>query len=101
METKTNSRNLRENLKFFFDKALEEPVAINRAQDRYVLLSESEFLKMKQEIFNLQKSLISSLQIQNGDGGMEEDLDSEEEKDPLLEEYLAKYNYEKKQNKAG
>ncbi len=99
MQTKTNSRNLRENLSFFFNKALEEPVAINRGQDRYVLLSEDEFLKMQQEIFNLQRSLISSLQIQNGDGGIEDEID--EDNDPLLDEYIAKYQQAKNQKRAG
>jgi PHD/YefM family antitoxin component YafN of YafNO toxin-antitoxin module len=101
MEVKTNSRNFRENLSNFFDKAVEEPIAINRGTERFVLMSESEFLKLQQEIFNLQRSLISSLQIQNGDGGIEEDLDLNENNDPLLEEYIAKFQHAKKQSKVG
>ena len=82
METNTNSRNFRENLSYFFDKAASEAVAINRGQDRYVLLSESEFLKMREELMVLQRSLISSLQIQNGEGV--DDDDFEEENDDAL-----------------
>lgn len=83
MDKNTNSRNFRENLSHFFDVASSEPVAINRGQDRFVLLSEAEFLKLKEEIMVLQKSLISSLQIQNGEGVDDEDF-QEENDDELI-----------------
>jgi PHD/YefM family antitoxin component YafN of YafNO toxin-antitoxin module len=89
---------LRQNLSFFLDKAKQEPVAINRGQDRYVLMSEGELLKLKEEIFNLQKSLISSLQIQNGEG---EKLDLDDKQDSLLNEYIEIYEKAKKNSKAG
>ena len=95
MENVTNSRSFRENLSFFFDKAADEPVAINRKNDRFVLMSEGDFLKMQQEISNLQKSLISSLQIQSSDDNLEEDLDLEEDSDSLIDEYVEKYQAKK------
>lgn len=100
MENITNTRNFRENLSLFFDKANEEPVAINRKSDRFVLLSESEFLKMKEEISNLQKSLISSLQIQSSSEELEE-IDLEDESDALVDEYIEKYQSQKSQKKVG
>lgn len=98
MENKTNTRNLRQNLSFYLDKAKEETVAINRGQDRFVLMSEDEFLKLKEEISNLQKGLISSLQIQNGEG---ENLNLDEKQDSLLNEYIETYEQAKKNSKAG
>jgi hypothetical protein len=83
VETNTNSRNFRENLSYFFDKAASEAVAINRGQDRYILLSESDYLKMREEVMVLQRSLISSLQIQNGEGVDDEDF-KEENDDALI-----------------
>ena len=46
---------------------------------------------MKEEVMNLQKSLISTLQHLNGQSATEIDLDVEEEHDQLLQEYIAKY----------
>lgn len=100
MENITNSRNFRENLSFFFDKASSEPIAINRKNERFVLLSESEFLKMKEEISNLQKSLISSLQIQSSTEDLEE-IDLEDESDALIDEYIEKYRSQKSHKKVG
>ena len=99
METATNSRNLRENLSYFFDKATDEPVAINRGQDRYILVSEAEFLKMKEEVMVLQKSLISSLQIQNGEGSEIDDIESEDSE--LIAEISKKKQSSKKKSKVG
>lgn len=99
MAEATTTRNFRENLKHFFDLAIENPVAINRATERYVLMSENEFVKMKEEIMNLQKSLISSLQIQNGEGALEENLDIDDDNDPLLQEYVAKFQNAKNTKK--
>lgn len=99
METATNSRNLRENLSYFFDKASDEPVAINRGQDRYILVSESEFLKMKEEVMVLQKSLISSLQIQNGEGSEIDDIEAEDSE--LIAEVSKEKQSSKKKSKVG
>jgi hypothetical protein len=99
MAEATTTRNFRENLKHFCDLAIENPVAINRATERYVLMSENEFVKMKEEIMNLQKSLISSLQIQNGEGALEENLDIDDDNDPLLQEYVAKFQNAKNTKK--
>lgn len=71
MSEATTTRNFRENLKHFFDLAHENPIAINRGAERYVLMSENEFVKLKEEVMNLQKSLISTLQMLNEGGGTE------------------------------
>ena len=99
MTRATTARNFRENLKHFFDLANENPIAINRGAERYVLLSENEFVKMKEEVMNLQKGLISALQIQNREGSLEENVDMDEESDPLLKEYVAKFQHGKKNKK--
>jgi PHD/YefM family antitoxin component YafN of YafNO toxin-antitoxin module len=93
-ETQTPStRNFRENLKHFFDLARKKPIAINRGTERYVLMSENEFVKMKEEVMNLQKSLISTLQHLNGETAPEIDLDADEENDQLLQDYVEKYEH--------
>lgn len=91
MSETPSTRSFRENLKHFFDLARKNPIAINRGTERYVLMSENEFVKMKEEVMNLQKSLISTLQHLNGDIASEIDLDTDEENDQLLQEYVAKY----------
>jgi PHD/YefM family antitoxin component YafN of YafNO toxin-antitoxin module len=88
-----STRNFRENLKHFFDLARKNPIAVNRGTERYVLMSENEFMKMKEEVMNLQKSLISTLQHLNGETAPEIDLDADEENDQLLQEYVAKYEH--------
>ena len=87
MSESTTTRNFRSNLKEYFDMARDEPIAINRSDERYILLHEKEYLKMKEEISNLQKSLISALQVQNG---QYEEIDLNEEGDKLLDDYLEK-----------
>ena len=88
MEESTNSRNFRENLKVYFDKAKGAPLAINRANDRFVLMSESEYVRLKEELMNLQKSLISALQtISDGPGVQYNNIDDHHE--GLLEEFMA------------
>ncbi len=62
MSETTTTRNFRQNLKQFFDLAKVEPIAINRGSERFILLHESEFNKMKDEIMYLQKSLIATLE---------------------------------------
>jgi|GEM_PF-2982845 len=87
-ETGTPStRNFRENLKHFFDLARKNPIAINRGTERYILMSENEFAKMKEEVMNLQKSLISMLGMLNGDKGAEYS-DTNHHYDELLEQLL-------------
>ncbi|HAZ14218.1 MAG: hypothetical protein A2X86_22420 [Bdellovibrionales bacterium GWA2_49_15] len=102
MAESTTTRSFRENLKHFFDLAKENPIAINRGAERFVLLSENEFVKMKEEVMNLQKSLISTLQHLSGQSGPEVELDVEEEHDQLLQEYITKYEHLKgKKTKVG
>lgn len=93
MSEATTTRNFRENLKHFFDLAKKSPIAINRGPERYVLMSETEFVKMKEEVMNLQKSLISSLQHLAGESRPEIQIDEDEDNDPLLKEYIAKYEH--------
>lgn len=77
MSEATTTRNFRQNLKQFFDLAQSEPVAINRGNERFVLLHESEFNKMKEEIMNLQKSLIATLGGMKSESRKElDDIDS-------------------------
>jgi PHD/YefM family antitoxin component YafN of YafNO toxin-antitoxin module len=57
----TNSKEFREKLSQFFDTAIEKPVAINRGKDRFVLMSENEYLGLKDELVSLQRNLISLL----------------------------------------
>lgn len=70
----SDMKNFKENLGHFFDKAVEEPVAITRGNEQFVLMSKSEFLKMKEEIFNLHKCLTSSLQIQSSEDKLKDRL---------------------------
>jgi len=98
MAESTTTRNFRENLKHFFDLARETPVAINRGAERYVLMSENEFVKMKEEVMNLQKSLISTLQTLHEDDGTEYS-DVEEHHAGLLDEILADEPEQKSQRK--
>lgn len=99
MSEATTTRNFRENLKYFFDLARNSPVAINRGAERYVLLSENEYAKMKEEVLNLQKSLISSLQHINNEAGPEINLSESEDNDDLLQEYIQKYHQQLKGKK--
>ena len=98
MAESTTTRNFRENLKQFFDLARETPIAINRGAERYVLMSETEFVKMKEEVMNLQKSLISTLQTLHEADGTEYS-DVEEHHSGLLEEVLAEEPEHKSQKK--
>lgn len=100
MSEATTTRNFRENLKHFFDLARKSPIAINRGAERYVLLSESEYVKIKEEVMNLQKSLISALQHMNGETGPEINLNESVEEDELLQEYATKYKQIVKGKKA-
>jgi len=90
MSEPTTTRNFRENLKHFFDLAGKNPIAINRGSERYILMSENEFVKMKEEVFNLQKSLISTLQMLNEGGGTEITDVEEHHADVLYEIMLEK-----------
>ena len=83
-----NKQDLRENFENYFELAKKNPIAINRGSDRYVLLSESEFVKMKEESMNLQKSLISTLQTLN-EGGATEYIDVDGHHKKLLDEVLS------------
>jgi PHD/YefM family antitoxin component YafN of YafNO toxin-antitoxin module len=98
MSDATTTRNFRENLKHFFDLAKENPIAINRGAERYVLMSEGEFVKMKEEVMNLQKSLISTLQtLHEGDGT--EYSDVQDHHKGLLDEILGEEPEVKNQKK--
>lgn len=83
----SETENFKNNLEKYFDMARTKPVAINRDEERYILLHEKEYLQMREEVSNLQKSLISALQVQNGEY---EEINPNEKKDKLLEEYLEK-----------
>ena len=91
MSDTTTTRNFRENLKYFFDLARKNPIAVNRGAERFIIMSEDEFLKMKEEVMNLQKSLISNLQHQNNQTTLTVDPHINEEDDELLKEYTSKY----------
>lgn len=62
----TNSRTFRTKLSEFFDVASKKPVAIARGGDRFVLMNEEEYLKLKNEVLTLQRNLISMLEIRGG-----------------------------------
>lgn len=98
MSEATTTRNFRENLKHFFDLAHENPIAINRGAERYVLMSENEFVKLKEEVMNLQKSLISTLQMLHEGGGTEY-TDVEEHHGGLLDEIMSEGSNNKKHKK--
>ena len=87
MTNVTTTRNFRENLKHYFDLARENPIAVNRGSERYVLLSEKEFVKMKEEVMNLQKSLISTMRTLH-DGGEVECTDVDEHHKQILSDVL-------------
>ena len=91
MSDKTTTRNFRENLKYFFDLASKNPIAVNRGAERFIIMSGDEYLKMKEEVMNLQKSLISNLQHQNNQTALRVDPSINEEDDELLKEYTEKY----------
>lgn len=98
MSEATTTRNFRENLKHFFDLAKESPIAINRGPERYVLMSETEFVKMKEEVMNLQKSLISTLQTLH-EGGATEYQDVADHHAGLLDEIVGEEPTQKRQKK--
>jgi PHD/YefM family antitoxin component YafN of YafNO toxin-antitoxin module len=62
----TNSRTFRTKLSEFFDLAVKEPVAIARGTDRFVLLNEEEYLKLKDEVLSLQRNLLAVLEVRGG-----------------------------------
>jgi PHD/YefM family antitoxin component YafN of YafNO toxin-antitoxin module len=57
----TNSKDFREKLSSYFDIAKEKPVAVTRGKDRFVLMSESEYLDLQDEVLALQRNLLSLL----------------------------------------
>ncbi len=71
MSEVTTTRNFRQNLKQFFDLAKSEPIAINRGTDRFVLLHENEFNKLKDQVMYLQKSLIAVMEDMDAGGPQE------------------------------
>lgn len=81
----SESSGFRNNLEKYFDMARNEPVAINKNDESYILLHESEYLKMMEEISNLQKGLISALQVQNGQYTV---INPSEEGEQFLDDYL-------------
>jgi len=62
----TNARTFRTHLSEYLDLALKKPVAISRGTDRFVLLNEEEFLKLKDEVTSLQRNLLAMLEVREG-----------------------------------
>jgi hypothetical protein len=62
----TNSRTFRTKLSEFFDMALKKPVAIARGTDRFILMNEEEYLKLKDEVLSLQRNLLAALEVEEG-----------------------------------
>lgn len=58
----TNPKNLRIEMKRYLDMAKTEPIRIlRRSGDAYVLISESEFNKIQQEVLVLQRRLLANI----------------------------------------
>ncbi len=72
----TNSRTFRTKLSEFFDLAIKKPVSIARGNDRFVLMNEEEYTKLKEEVLSLQRNLISMLEVRSGQS---ETIDNPEE----------------------
>lgn len=83
----TNSRTFRTKLSEFFDKAMKKPVSIARGSDRFVLMSEEEYLNLKDEVLSLQRNLISMLEVR---GGKSENFNSKEQLSEMLDSVSAK-----------
>lgn len=66
MKKNTNSRNFRAKLSEYLDKATESPISISRGDDRLILMNESDYLDLKDEVMSLQKNLIAMLQVNAG-----------------------------------
>jgi PHD/YefM family antitoxin component YafN of YafNO toxin-antitoxin module len=57
-----NTKELRDNLKSFLDKVSEEgTVRINRNAETFIIMKSDEYMKMKDQIIELQESVISLL----------------------------------------
>jgi len=57
-----NTKELRDNLKSFLDKVTEEgTVRINRNTETFIIMKSDEYIKMKEQIIELQNSVISLL----------------------------------------
>lgn len=54
-------REFREKLSEWFDTAKSSPVFISRKSDRFVMINESEYLDLKEQISDLKSALISEL----------------------------------------
>lgn len=46
--------------------AVKKPVAIARGTDRFILMNEEEYLKLKDEVLSLQRNLLAALEVQEG-----------------------------------
>lgn len=57
----TSSKDFRDKLSDFFNIALKKTVSISRGKDRFVLMNESEYLDLRDEVLTLQRNLISLL----------------------------------------
>lgn len=62
----TNSRTFRTKLSEYFDLAIKKPISIARGSDRFILMNESEYLDLKDEVLSLQRNLISLLEVRSG-----------------------------------
>ncbi len=57
-----NTKELRDNLKSFLDKVNDEgTVRINRNSETFIIMKSDEYIKMKEQIIELQNSVISLL----------------------------------------
>lgn len=57
-----NTKELRDNLKAFLDKVSEQgTVRINRNAETFIIMKSDEYIKMKEQIIDLQESVISLL----------------------------------------
>jgi PHD/YefM family antitoxin component YafN of YafNO toxin-antitoxin module len=65
LDNNTNSRDFRTKLSEYFDRALKKPIAISRGTDRFVLMSEKEYLDLKDEVMSLQRNLLSVLDLRS------------------------------------
>ena len=65
----TNPKKLRAELKDYLDLAAKEPIRIQRrAGSSFILLAETRFQEMQEEILSLQRRLLGTAQALSGKG---------------------------------
>ena len=62
MSNATTVAKFREKLSTWLDSAQEEPVFINRGEDRFALMDEEIYRELQQKVTDLQSSLIAALE---------------------------------------